>query len=317
MQLYVSDFVGDTLALSTEQIGAYMLLLMAMWNAGGALPDDDAKLARVVRMSTKKWRAISADLLTFFERGKGEISHNRLTKELRKSLIKSEARAAAGSRGGAATALKTKAQEAANADALPRHLPESRNHSEKAGAFSPGENAKRFSRENAKRFSQRQPSENAQRFSEQANQHAKRFSGPSGKSPPASPATLHRPENRPAGISRKPMPTPPTPSSRRSRAMTATELQQATKALAAMFSCFPQSALADVEMQMRGYLAAVQDAELADLTSAIQRFVRGEVKACNAQFCPSSAQLCIELRERRAIRELLARRAASQVLRSA
>jgi hypothetical protein len=36
----------------------------------------------------------------------------------------------------------------------------------------------------------------------------------------------------------------------------------------------------------------------------------GEVKTGNAQFCPSSAQLCIELRERRAIRELLARRAA-------
>ena len=92
--------------------------------------------------------------------------------------------------------------------------------------------------------------------------------------------------------------------------MTAAELQQATKALAAMFSCFPQSALTDVDMQMRGYLSAVQEAELADLQSAIQRFMRGEVKTGNTQFCPSSAQLCIELRERRAIRELLARRAA-------
>jgi hypothetical protein len=77
-----------------------------------------------------------------------------------------------------------------------------------------------------------------------------------------------------------------------------------------MFSCFPQSALTDVDMQMRGYLSAVQNAELADLQAAIQRFMRGEVKIGNAQFCPSSAQLCIELRERRAIRELLARRAA-------
>ena len=71
MQLYVSDFIGDTLQLSTEQIGAYMLLLMAMWNAGGRLPDDDAKLARVARLSAKKWRVISADLLTFFEREGG------------------------------------------------------------------------------------------------------------------------------------------------------------------------------------------------------------------------------------------------------
>jgi len=92
--------------------------------------------------------------------------------------------------------------------------------------------------------------------------------------------------------------------------MTAAELQQATKALAAMFSCFPQSALTDVEMQMRGYLGAVRDAELADLQAAIQRFVRGEVRTGNAQFCPSSAQLCIEVRERRVMRELMARRAA-------
>lgn len=136
MQLYVSDFVGDTLQLSTEQIGAYMLMLMAMWNAGGRLPDDDAKLARVARLSLKRWRAISADLLTFFEREAGEIGHKRLTKELRKALVKSEARAAAGARGGAATALKTKAHPPANAAALPRHSPDSRNQSEKASAFS-------------------------------------------------------------------------------------------------------------------------------------------------------------------------------------
>jgi uncharacterized protein YdaU (DUF1376 family) len=144
MQLYVSDFVGDTLQLSTEQIGAYMLILMAMWNAGGRLSDDDAKLARVARLSLKRWRAISADLLTFFEREAGEIGHKRLTKELHKALVKSEARAAAGARGGAATALKTKAHAGPNAGALPRHSPDSRNQNEKASAFSP-ENAERLS----------------------------------------------------------------------------------------------------------------------------------------------------------------------------
>jgi len=137
MQLYVSDFVGDTLQLSTEQIGAYMLILMAMWNAGGRLPDDDAKLARVARLSLKRWRAISVDLLSFFEREAGEIGHKRLTRELHKAQVKSEARAAAGARGGAATALKTKAHPPANAGALPRHSPDSRSQSEKASAFSP------------------------------------------------------------------------------------------------------------------------------------------------------------------------------------
>jgi uncharacterized protein YdaU (DUF1376 family) len=190
MQLYVSDFVGDTLPLSTEQIGAYMLLLMAMWNAGGSLPDDDAKLARVARLSLKRWRAISADLLTFFEREDGEIGHKRLAKELRKAQVKSEARAAAGARGGVATALKTKAHAAANAGALPRHLLESRNQSEKAAAFS-SENAQHFSArgtQNPEHFS----SENAQRFSAHSEQNAggfssenaRRFSQRSPKKPP-------------------------------------------------------------------------------------------------------------------------------------
>jgi uncharacterized protein YdaU (DUF1376 family) len=124
MQLYVSDFIGDTLHLSTEQIGAYMLLLMAMWNAGGRLPNDDAKLARVVRMSVKKWKAIEADLIGFFDVTDGEIYHNRLTKELQKSERKSQSRADAGAKGGSAKALKDKEARLANASSLPRHSPD-------------------------------------------------------------------------------------------------------------------------------------------------------------------------------------------------
>ncbi|MEQ1407753.1 DUF1376 domain-containing protein [Neorhizobium sp. Rsf11] len=124
MQLYVSDFIGDTLHLSTEQIGAYMLLLMAMWNAGGKLPGDEAKLARVARMSVKKWKAIAGDLMPFFEIDGDAIRHNRLTKELQKSESKSQSRAAAGAEGGRAKALKDKEARLANAMPTPQHLPD-------------------------------------------------------------------------------------------------------------------------------------------------------------------------------------------------
>ncbi|MDW9444834.1 DUF1376 domain-containing protein [Sinorhizobium meliloti] len=129
MQLYVSDFIGDTLHLSTEQIGAYMLLLMAMWNAGGRLPNDDAKLARVVRMSVKKWKAIEDDLLGFFDVTDREIHHNRLTKELQKSERKSQLRADAGAKGGSSKALKDKEARLANASDLPQHSPDTRDNS--------------------------------------------------------------------------------------------------------------------------------------------------------------------------------------------
>lgn len=124
MQLYVSDFIGDTLSLSTEQIGAYMLLLMAMWNADGQLPANDVKLARVTRLSLKKWKAIADDLIPFFELDGGIIRHNRLTKELQKSEAKSQLRSAAGAEGGRAKALKDKQAHLANATAKPQHLPE-------------------------------------------------------------------------------------------------------------------------------------------------------------------------------------------------
>ena len=128
MQLYVSDFIGDTLSLSTEQIGAYLMLLMAMWNADGKLPDDDAKLARITRMTVKKWKAIAPELMGYFDRADGVISHHRLTFELKKVERQTESRASAGAKGGAANALKYKNRGLANASAKPqaglKHLPE-------------------------------------------------------------------------------------------------------------------------------------------------------------------------------------------------
>lgn len=124
MQLYVSDFIGDTLALTTEQLGAYMLLLMAMWNAGGSLTNDDAKLARICRLSVKKWRGLADDVLAYFEESDGQLTHNRLTKELHKSERKSQSRASAGAKGGSAKALKNKEEVLANATVLQQHLPD-------------------------------------------------------------------------------------------------------------------------------------------------------------------------------------------------
>lgn len=124
MQLYVSDFLGDTLHLSTELVGAYLLLLMAMWNAGGSLPDDEAKLARVARMTVKKWRAVSPDLMSFFDVSEGKVQHHRLTKEFQKSERQSESRASAGAKGGTAKALNNKNRALANGVAKRWHLPE-------------------------------------------------------------------------------------------------------------------------------------------------------------------------------------------------
>nr|DAQ12763.1 MAG TPA: Protein of unknown function (DUF1376) [Caudoviricetes sp.] len=124
MQLYVADYLGDTRHLTTEQHGAYLLLLMTMWRSDGVLPKDDAKLARIVGMSVARWKRISDDVLAFFDDCEGGITQGRLAAELAISEEKSEKRSLAGRLGGRAKSLKDKKAAVANATAMPCHSPE-------------------------------------------------------------------------------------------------------------------------------------------------------------------------------------------------
>lgn len=92
--------------------------------------------------------------------------------------------------------------------------------------------------------------------------------------------------------------------------MTPNELESVAKAMGAMFQCFPQSVLADPDLQVRGYVMAVKDYEAVDVLAACQRFIQGDVPDHNKAFCPSSAQLCHEVRQRREMRGIMAKREA-------
>lgn len=126
MQLYVSDFVGDTMHLTTEQIGAYLLLLMAMWNADGTLPNDASKLARVTKVPPENWAAVWSDIAPYFDIEGGKISHGRLSLELAKFARKSAARSDAGKRGAFVKSLKNNKTGQAIASGLLKHSPETR-----------------------------------------------------------------------------------------------------------------------------------------------------------------------------------------------
>lgn len=92
--------------------------------------------------------------------------------------------------------------------------------------------------------------------------------------------------------------------------MNTNEMKAAAESLKHLFNSFQTAGPVDVEAQSAAYLWAVKDYELPDLLQAVHRFIHGEVNGFDGAFCPSTAQLCQEIRSRREIRELLEKRAA-------
>lgn len=99
MPLYVGDYLQDTTRLNTEQHGAYMLLLMDYWT-NGALPDDDAVLATVARLSRLRWKKHRPALEQFFIIRDGQWHHKRVDAERDKANAFADKQRANGAKGG-------------------------------------------------------------------------------------------------------------------------------------------------------------------------------------------------------------------------
>ena len=131
MQLYVADFLADTQHLTTEEIGAYLLILMTMWRSGGALPHDQKVLARCARLSGRRWTDAWERLSPLLTISGGQVTQKRLSEEYAKAMQKSAVRAASGAKGGAAKALKGNEPPLANGSVLPQHSSDIRLKKEK------------------------------------------------------------------------------------------------------------------------------------------------------------------------------------------
>jgi uncharacterized protein YdaU (DUF1376 family) len=121
MPLWIGDYLKDTAHLTVDQHGAYLLLLMAYWCRGSALPADDQYLARVVRVTPQKWRSIRQTIAAFFDERDGAWHSERADKELAKAQAGYERRAAAGRLGAEAKKVKgTRARYVAPTSGLAR-----------------------------------------------------------------------------------------------------------------------------------------------------------------------------------------------------
>lgn len=116
MPLYVADYLADTVHLSTEEHGAYLLLLMYAWTNGGELPGQDDRLRRITRMDSEAWSASGEELKSFFylDPETGVYRHHRIDTEIAKALNNVEQRSKAGKASAAKRAAERAAQQNGN-----------------------------------------------------------------------------------------------------------------------------------------------------------------------------------------------------------
>ena len=87
MPIWTEAFQRDIQYLNAEEVGAYFLLLMAMWRREACnFPNEDEKLARVTRLSGWRWRSkVGPVLRDFLNVEDGLLVSKSLKHEARKT----------------------------------------------------------------------------------------------------------------------------------------------------------------------------------------------------------------------------------------
>lgn len=102
MPLWTDAYLADTQRLTTEQHGAYVLLLMQAWRSpDGTLADDDEMLAALVKATPAKWKAMKPIVMAFWtlDKRRKRWWQKRLKTEREKAMVKkAKARDSAASR---------------------------------------------------------------------------------------------------------------------------------------------------------------------------------------------------------------------------
>jgi uncharacterized protein YdaU (DUF1376 family) len=121
MQPWFPDaHIADTGTLTLEEQGAYRLLLDHLWIKGGCLRDNDKEIARLLRISIKKWQKIKPNLGDYLHIAEGIITQKRLQRDYQNAIKKSQINAENGKAGGLKAAENRKSAPA-NAIAKNHH----------------------------------------------------------------------------------------------------------------------------------------------------------------------------------------------------
>lgn len=108
IQLYVADYLADTMHLTTEEHGAYLLIIMNYWQTGKPIPIK--RLAAVARLSNERWNSVKETLQDFFIVTETHWHHNRIDEDLSKVSDKQSGASKAGKASAAARKAKKEAE---------------------------------------------------------------------------------------------------------------------------------------------------------------------------------------------------------------
>jgi uncharacterized protein YdaU (DUF1376 family) len=108
MQFFVADYLADTMHLSTEEHGAYLLLIFNYWQTGKPLPNDDRRLSIIARLNNERWADVKQTLIEFFVVSNGVLKHPRIEADLKFIEEKQQKAVAAGKASALARAERKK-----------------------------------------------------------------------------------------------------------------------------------------------------------------------------------------------------------------
>jgi len=124
MPIYWGDYLKDTGHLSTEEHGAYLLLIAHYWSTGKPLKENPKYLMKLTALSEHKFKKYLPTLSAFFTVENGHWHHARIERELSAAFDRKDAASERSKRAAATRWGRT----AGSAQATPNHAYHSHNH---------------------------------------------------------------------------------------------------------------------------------------------------------------------------------------------
>lgn len=112
IQFYPADYLADTVHLTTEEHGAYLLIMLNYYQTGK--PVKISRLAGISRLTNERWTSVERALSEFFHEEDGCWVHFRIEADLEATAEISKTNSRAGKKSGEVRRLKAQKQRDAN-----------------------------------------------------------------------------------------------------------------------------------------------------------------------------------------------------------